>query len=112
MWKILFTYSDQSKLTLTGKKKDISLRLAIKYYKEYGLNAESSIYQRYPKKEYEPISLIDKIMLLQAERERCDIIDAACPYDYSCSICRLHNDYEAALEKARELADEMERSKG
>ena len=68
MWKIFFTYSDKSKVTLTGKGKDISLRLAIKYYKYYGLNAES-IYQRYPKKNYEPISLIDKIMLLQAESE-------------------------------------------
>ena len=46
------------------------------------------------------------------DREHCDIIDAACPYDYSCSMCRLHSDYETALEKSRELAAEMERSKG
>ncbi len=46
------------------------------------------------------------------DMEHCNIIDSACPYDYSCSMCRLHNDYEAALERSREMVEEMERSKG
>ena len=32
MWKIKITYSDKSKCTLTGKSKDISLELAVKYF--------------------------------------------------------------------------------
>ena len=35
MWKIFITYEDKSKVTLTGKHKDIPLRLAKKYYPEY-----------------------------------------------------------------------------
>ncbi len=35
MWKIKIAYSDTSKLTLTGKHKDIPYSLAIKYYMDY-----------------------------------------------------------------------------
>lgn len=69
MWKIFFGYSDKSKCTLTGKQKDIPLRLAIKYQNEYGVRAESATYQQYPKKEHEPIDLIEKIEQLEAESE-------------------------------------------
>lgn len=31
MWKIFIEYDDKSKITLTGKHKDIPLRLALKY---------------------------------------------------------------------------------
>ena len=46
------------------------------------------------------------------DTEFCEIIKSACPYDHGCSVCRLNNDYEVALEKSRELAKEMEGSKG
>lgn len=65
MWKIFFKYSDKSKCTLTGKHKDIPLDLAIKYHKQYGIHAESSIYQQYPKKSHEPMDLINKIKELE-----------------------------------------------
>lgn len=69
MWKIFFEYSDKSKCTLTGKQKDIPLRLAIKYQNEYGIRAERATYQQYPKKNHEPIDLITKIEQLKAESE-------------------------------------------
>ncbi len=31
MWKIFIEYDDKSKITLTGKHKDIPLRLALEY---------------------------------------------------------------------------------
>lgn len=65
MWKIFFEYSDHSKCTLTGKGKEIPLRLAVKYYKQYGIHAATSIYQQYPKKDNEPMDLMDKIEQLQ-----------------------------------------------
>lgn len=40
--------------------------------------------------------------------EHCDIIDNVCPYEHSCSVCRLHTDYEAAKEKALKLTDKKE----
>lgn len=66
MWKIFFEYSYKSKCTLTGKHKDIPLRLAIKYQKQY-CGAESAIYQQYPKKNHEPMSLCEKIEQLESE---------------------------------------------
>lgn len=65
MWKIFFEYSDHSKCTLTGKGKEIPLRLAVKYYKQYGIHAEKSIYQQYPKKNNNPMDLLEKIEQLQ-----------------------------------------------
>ena len=67
MWKIFFEYSDKSKCTLTGKQKDISLRLAKKYHYQYGVSAVKSTYQKYPKKDNEPIDLYKKIVQLESE---------------------------------------------
>lgn len=50
MWKIFFEYTDGSKCTVTGKHKDIPLRLAVKYHNEYGVHAKKAVYQKYPKK--------------------------------------------------------------
>lgn len=47
----------------------------------------------------------------KSERDNhCSIIDAACPYDYGCDACRLHNDYENAKEKSHKLTENLERS--
>ena len=69
MWKIFFEYNDNSKCTVTGKQKDIPLRLAVKYHKQYGFHATSAMYQQYPKKEHEPMSLVEKIAKLEKESE-------------------------------------------
>ena len=42
MWKIFIEYDDKSKLTLTGKHKDIPVELASKYYIEYVKSSVSS----------------------------------------------------------------------
>lgn len=63
MWKIFIEYDDKSKITLTGKHKDIPLRLALEYSRRY-TNSQSCIgakYQRYPKKNYPEMDLMDKI---------------------------------------------------
>ncbi len=67
MWKIFFEYSDKSKCTVTGKHKDIPLMLAKKYHNQYGIHAEKSVYQQYPKKNYESMSLREKIRQLESE---------------------------------------------
>ena len=69
MWKIFITYDDKSKVTLTGKSKDISLGLAWKYYLEYvnGNPCIESEYQQYPKKEHERMDLMEKIEQLEQE---------------------------------------------
>ncbi len=69
MWKVFFVYSDKSKCTITGKHKDIPLDLAIKYHNQYGIHAAQSTYQQYPKKDHEPMDLVEKIDRLTAERE-------------------------------------------
>lgn len=68
MWKIRITYDDKSKLTLTGKHKDIPYRLAVKYFMEYvnGRNCEA-VYQRYPKKNYPAMDLFEKIDEMEME---------------------------------------------
>ena len=43
--------------------------------------------------------------------EHCSIIDAACPYNFGCDVCRLNNDYEEAAEKSRKLT-EIPKSEG
>lgn len=70
MWKIKIEYDDKSKVTLTGKHKDIPLRLAMKYYKEYipGRRCRA-VYQRYPKKNYPEVDLINKIIELRREEK-------------------------------------------
>lgn len=67
MWKIVFEYTDKSKCTITGKHKDIPLKLAIKYQKQYQ-NAKTAIYQQYPKKgqAMKPMELYKKIEQLTA----------------------------------------------
>lgn len=66
MWKIKIEYDDKSRLTLTGKHKDIPLRLAVKYHKEYVSGRRCrAVYQRYPKKNYPEMDLFDKIDELQ-----------------------------------------------
>jgi len=62
MWKIRIKYDDKSKITLTGKGKDIDIGLAWKYYDLYVAGrACSAEYQRYPKKDYPEITLQEKI---------------------------------------------------
>ena len=72
MWKIFFEYSEGDKITVTGKQKDIPLRLAEKYNREYGRNAVSARYQRYPVKSNEQIPLWKKIEQLRDESEESD----------------------------------------
>ena len=67
MWKIFIEYDDKSKVTLTGKHKDIPLKLAVKYHQEYVSGKRcKAVYQQYPKKDHEPISLFDKIEELES----------------------------------------------
>lgn len=63
MWKIFFTYRDKSKCTVKGKG-IITPELAVKCFYRYGLHAAESIYQRYPKKDHEPVPLEEKIQEL------------------------------------------------
>lgn len=70
MWKIFFEYRDKSKCTITGKGKDISLELAVKYQRQYGIDAVNSTYQKYPKKDHEPLKLADKIEQLKREEQQ------------------------------------------
>lgn len=67
MDKIKIEYGDKCKMTLTGKHKDIPLRLALKYYHDYvnGKNCKV-VYQQYPKKNHEEMSLSDKIEELKS----------------------------------------------
>lgn len=66
MWKIRIVYSDKSKITLTGKGKDIDLRLAWEYYDEYVAGrACKAAYQQYPKKVYPETTLQEKIKELE-----------------------------------------------
>lgn len=68
MWKIVVEYDDKSKLTLTGKQKDITLRLAELYHKQYvSGHCCKAIYQQYPKKQHACMSLLDKIEELESK---------------------------------------------
>lgn len=72
MWKIFIVYDDKSKITLTGKHKDIPLRLALQYNGLYA-NSPSCVsakYQRYPKKKYPEMDLMDKIEELEQEIDK------------------------------------------
>lgn len=68
MWKIFIEYDDKSRITLTGKQKDISLRLATKYHREYvnGRRCKAT-YQQHPKKNHAAMDLFDKIEELEQE---------------------------------------------
>lgn len=66
MWKIKIEYDDKSKITLTGKDKDISLILAWKYYDLYVAGRKcKAAYQQYPKKDNPGTTLQDKIKELE-----------------------------------------------
>lgn len=68
MWKIKIEHDDKSRLTLTGKHKDIPLRLVLKYYNEYVFGRPSvcrATYQQYPKRSHKEMDLFDKIEELQ-----------------------------------------------
>ncbi len=54
MWKVIFHYGDGSKLTFTGKGKEIPPKLVREYASTYAKSCESAVYQRYPKKDHEP----------------------------------------------------------
>ena len=69
MWKIFFEYMDKSKITLTGKGSDFSLRLAMKYNNLYNHEAVRAEYQRYPKNKYAAIPLEAKIIQLKETEE-------------------------------------------
>ena len=72
MWKITIIYDDGI-VKIQGTHKDIPLSMAKTYYKQYKceLSSRTAIYQQYPLKDNEPISLIDKISQLEREREKC-----------------------------------------
>ncbi|MGL5436577.1 MAG: hypothetical protein ACRDBO_14430 [Lachnospiraceae bacterium] len=74
MWKIRIVYNDGSKATLTGKHKDIPLRLALKYHNEYaaGQVLRKCTYQQYPKKDHDEMDLWEKIEELEMEQEEAD----------------------------------------
>ena len=63
MWKIRIDYSDDGRLTITDKHKDIPLRLAREYQKDY--RDQKATYQRYPKKDYPAVNLAQKIEELE-----------------------------------------------
>ena len=68
MWKITITYDDKSKITLTGKHKDIPLNLAVKFFNLYAANHIcKACYQQFPKKEHKEMDLMKKIEELQQE---------------------------------------------
>lgn len=69
MWKIFLEYEGGDKITLTGKQKDIPLRLAEKYSNLYGIHATKATYQQYPKKNHESMPLSEKIEQLLEESE-------------------------------------------
>lgn len=73
MWKITIKYDDGGIAKIKGKHKDIPLSTAKTYYKQFKceLSSRTAIYQKYPLRDNEPISLIDKISQLEREREEC-----------------------------------------
>ena len=54
MWKVIFHYSDGSRLTFAGSGKEIPPKLIRKYGSTYAKSCESAVYQQYPKKDHEP----------------------------------------------------------
>lgn len=67
MWKIKIDYQDGSRLTFTGKHKDIPYLMALTYFQVYakGEYTKAAIYQQYPIKNHAAISLEDKIKELK-----------------------------------------------
>lgn len=68
MWKIFFEYEDGGELTITGKEKDIPLRLALKYHNLYSkCTTTREEYQQYPKAKHDSMPLVDKIKQLEGK---------------------------------------------
>lgn len=68
MWKIFIEYDDKSKVTLTGRGKDISYHLAVRYHRLYVNNKKcTAVYQQYPKSNHPSMSLLEKIEQLEQE---------------------------------------------
>ncbi len=40
-----------------------------------------------------------------AEESYCEIINDQCPFDFTCSLCRLRDDYDSAKALAEKLKD-------
>lgn len=40
-----------------------------------------------------------------SDRDFCEIIQMACPYDHFCHTCRMYTDYEKAREKSAEMME-------
>lgn len=61
---------NKSKVTISGKHKDVPLWMAWKYYMQYvnGKRA-NAVYQRYPKKDYKPMDLMGKIEMMKQEED-------------------------------------------
>lgn len=66
MWRINFQYSDGGKIKVSGKGK-ISLALAEKYYRDYGIHSDGGFYQESPYKNYKPEHLTKVIARLRKE---------------------------------------------
>lgn len=66
MWKLFFNYSDGSKVNLTGKGRGITKEMLDKYMDQYK-DAESAIYQKYPKKKYLTVVLWSKREVVKNE---------------------------------------------
>lgn len=64
MWKIDFQYSDGGRIKVSGKGR-ITLELAKKYYREYGLHSDGGFYRESPYKKNEPEHLTKVITRLQ-----------------------------------------------
>ncbi len=66
MWRLAIEYSDKSKCTITGKQSDITLDLVWKYKMQYANRPNcKTLYQRYPKSKYQPVTLDEKIEELE-----------------------------------------------
>ena len=89
MWKIFFAYEDGSKVTITGKHKDIPLELAVKYYNEYaaGHVMRRCEYQQYPKNKYPAMYLMDKIEQLKDMREDEELQKMKLACMVCCPLC-------------------------
>ena len=66
MWKLLFEYEDGSACTISGKHKMIPPDLMEKYYHRYGYNAARATYQKYPKKDNQPVDMHKQMEKIQA----------------------------------------------
>lgn len=64
MWKIVFTYRDNSEMIVRGKSKRIAREQAIKYHNMYGWNAITADYYQSPYKDWIPMQLWDVIRQL------------------------------------------------